>query len=97
MSEININEFVGNASRIAERVGRDGGPVIISGGGLCDLVLTTRAEYESRCENSRFFDELCDTLGERAAEAGDVRGTVGHDAVLAKASDIIAESRRARV
>jgi PHD/YefM family antitoxin component YafN of YafNO toxin-antitoxin module len=31
MSEINITEFIGNISQIAEQVGRNGEPVIISG------------------------------------------------------------------
>ncbi|MDR2445772.1 MAG: hypothetical protein LBD58_00545 [Treponema sp.] len=96
MSEINMREFVGNASGIAERVGKNGEPVVISGG-LCDLVLTTRAEYENRCETARFFDELCGTLEERAAEARETREVVPHDTVLAKAKGIIGESRRAHV
>ena len=94
MAEINIKEFVGNASRIEERVSKDGRSVIISGGGSGDLVLMTRAEYESRRENARFFDDLCGKLEERAAEAKETHKTVGHDTVLAKAADIIAESHR---
>jgi PHD/YefM family antitoxin component YafN of YafNO toxin-antitoxin module len=97
MSEINMKEFIGNASGIAERVGRDGKPVMISGEGFCDLVLMTRAEYEDRCETARFFDKLCGTLEERMTEAQETRKIVSHETVLAKAKGIIGEGRMAHV
>jgi hypothetical protein len=97
MSEINMKEFIDNASGIAERVGRDGKPVMISGEGSCDLVLMTRAEYEDRCEAARFFDKLCGTLEERMTEAQETRKIVSHETVLAKAADIMGKSRMAHV
>jgi PHD/YefM family antitoxin component YafN of YafNO toxin-antitoxin module len=98
MAEINIADFIGNASQIAERVGRNGQPVIISGGCSGDLVLTPRADYESHREAAVFFGDLCNTLEERAGEAESMDKTVSHDTVMRKARDIIeGNCRRANV
>jgi PHD/YefM family antitoxin component YafN of YafNO toxin-antitoxin module len=94
MSEINITEFIGNISQIAEQVGRNGEPVIISGNDSGDLVLMARADYESRCETAVFFGKLRNTLNERITEAAKTDRTVGHDTVLRKARDIIGEGYR---
>ncbi|MDR1061401.1 MAG: hypothetical protein LBL83_09390 [Clostridiales bacterium] len=98
MAEINMADFIGNVSQIAERVGRNGKPVIISGSDSGDLVLMARADYESHREAAVFFGDLCDTLDERASEAERADKTISHDAVMQKARGIIGESyRRANV
>ncbi|MDR1065450.1 MAG: type II toxin-antitoxin system Phd/YefM family antitoxin [Oscillospiraceae bacterium] len=98
MAEINMTDFIGNVSQIAERVGRNGQPVVIRGNGFGDLVLIPRADYESHREAAMVFGDLCDTLDERASEAKRTDRTVSHDTVMKTARDIIGESyRRANV
>jgi prevent-host-death family protein len=94
MAEINMTDFIGNVSQIAERVSRNGQPVIISGSGSGDLVLMPRADYENHREAAAFFGNLCDTLDERVSEAERTDRTVCHDTVMRKARRIIGESYR---